>query len=152
MKHSLRADWREAAGGFSLIEVLVALLVLSIGLLGLAGLQARSLKENHQAFLRTQATLDAYQIIDCMRANPNNIASYNIALGAAAPTGTSIAAQDLDLWKTTLDGSQSSTVLQGGQGLPKGDGWVVVAGNQVTVVVQWEEGGKTQQIQVQTEL
>ena len=43
--------------GFSLLEVMVALLVLSIGLLGLAGLQTFSLKFNHQSYERTQATL-----------------------------------------------------------------------------------------------
>lgn len=55
--------------GFSLIEVLVALLVLSIGLLGLAALQTTGLKLNHQSYERTQAVLQAYDIIDRMRAN-----------------------------------------------------------------------------------
>lgn len=131
-------------GGFSLIEVLVALVVLSIGLLGLAGLQAKSLKENHQAYLRTQATMDAYQIIDCMRANPSNKANYVIAVGttpATPSTGASIAEQDLSAWKTSLGD------LPG-----PGDGSVVLAGTTVTVVVQWDESGSQQSIQVQTEL
>ena len=55
--------------GFSLIEVLVALLVLSIGLLGLAALQTTSLQFNTGSYYRTQATLLAYDIIDRMRAN-----------------------------------------------------------------------------------
>lgn len=55
--------------GFSLLEVLVALLVLSIGLLGLAALQTTGIKFNQQSYQRTQATLQAYEIIDRMRVN-----------------------------------------------------------------------------------
>lgn len=58
--------------GFSLIEVLVAMLILAIGLLGLAALQAQGLRFNHDAYVRTQATHLAYDIIDRMRANPDN--------------------------------------------------------------------------------
>lgn len=55
--------------GFSLIEVLVAVLVLAIGLLGLAGLQLTGLKSNHSAYVRSQAALLAYDITERMRAN-----------------------------------------------------------------------------------
>lgn len=60
---------RRANAGVGLVEVLVTVLVLSIGLLGVAGLQATGLRQNHDAFLRTQATVLAYDIIDRMRAN-----------------------------------------------------------------------------------
>ncbi len=55
--------------GFTLLEVLVAMVVLSVGLLGLSGLQTSSLRNNHSAFLRSQATLVSNDIIDRMRAN-----------------------------------------------------------------------------------
>jgi type IV pilus assembly protein PilV len=55
--------------GFTLIEVLIAVLVLGIGLLSLAAMQAASMRNNHQAYLRTQATLLAHEISDRMRAN-----------------------------------------------------------------------------------
>ncbi len=55
--------------GFTLIEVLVAVLVLSIGLLGLAKLQTLGLHANHGADLRTRASLLAYDIADRMRSN-----------------------------------------------------------------------------------
>lgn len=61
--------------GFSLIEVLVALLVLSIGLLGLAALQTTSLQYNTGSYNRTQATFLAYDIIDRMRANNDAVAN-----------------------------------------------------------------------------
>jgi type IV pilus assembly protein PilV len=55
--------------GFTLIEVLIAMLVLSVGLLGLAGIQARSLKNNVSAHNRAQAIQLAYDIADRIRAN-----------------------------------------------------------------------------------
>ncbi|MFP3874774.1 MAG: type IV pilus modification protein PilV [Thiohalophilus sp.] len=56
-------------GGFTLLEVMVALVIFSIGLLGLAGLQSQSLRYNHSAYLKTQASYMAYDILDRMRAN-----------------------------------------------------------------------------------
>ena len=70
--------------GFTLLEVLIAVLVLSIGLLGLAGLQATGLQNNHSAYLRTQATVRAYDIADRMRANPQGLANGNYNNGVAA--------------------------------------------------------------------
>jgi type IV pilus assembly protein PilV len=63
--------------GFTLIEVLVAIVVLSIGLLGLAGLQAISLQNNHSAYLRMQATLAANDMTDRMRANMGAVKAKN---------------------------------------------------------------------------
>jgi type IV pilus assembly protein PilV len=60
---------RAADSGFTLVEVLVALVVLSIGLLGLAALQLSSLQFNTNSLFRTQATVAAYDIIDRMRSN-----------------------------------------------------------------------------------
>ena len=70
--------------GFTLLEVLVALVVLSIGLLGLSGLQTSSLRNNHAAFLRSQATLLKTDIIDRMRANRESATAgaYDIAYNA----------------------------------------------------------------------
>ena len=131
---------RRGSAGFSLIEVLVALLILSVGLLGLAGLQTKSLKDTHQSYLRTQATLDAYQILDCIRANPTNVGNYAIALGAT-PGTTSIADQDLTAWKAALKDMPGP-----------GDGSIVVSGDLVKVTVQWYEDTAKQSIQVQTEI
>jgi type IV pilus assembly protein PilV len=55
--------------GFTLLEVLVALLIFSLGVLGMAGLLAMSVRTNHSAYLRTQATFLAQSIADRMRAN-----------------------------------------------------------------------------------
>ena len=77
--------------GFSLVEVLVALLVLSIGLLGLAALQTTSLKYNTDSYTRTQATIIAYDILDRMRLNPTGVSAgdYDAATSADAASKVS---------------------------------------------------------------
>lgn len=55
--------------GFGLLEVLVAVLVVAIGLLGIAGLQLKSLQYNHNSYVRSQATMLATDIADRIRAN-----------------------------------------------------------------------------------
>ncbi len=79
---------RTSLRGFSLLEVLIALLILSIGLLGLAALQMRGLKYNHDAYVRSQSTILAYDIMDRMRGNSANSADY------ADPVSTSIVCSD----------------------------------------------------------
>lgn len=68
--------------GFTLIEVLVAVSVMSIGLLGLAGLQLTALKSSGSAHHRTIATMLANDITDRARANSSGNYTY---LGGAAP-------------------------------------------------------------------
>lgn len=63
--------------GMTLIEVLIALLVLSIGLLGIAGLQLTGLRENQNAQYGTQAIYLANDMADRMRANPAGVAAAN---------------------------------------------------------------------------
>lgn len=59
----------ERASGFTMIEMLVTVVILSVGLLGLAALQARGQQFNHMAYSRSQATLLAYELGDKMRIN-----------------------------------------------------------------------------------
>lgn len=78
--------------GFTLIEVLIAMLVLAVGLLGLAGFQVFSLRNNQSAYNRSQATQLAYDMADKIRANPaeaNNLASSTYVLTSAAILQTS---------------------------------------------------------------
>ena len=104
-----RRDW-----GFSLVEVLVALLVLAIGLLGLAALQAQGLRFNHDAYVRTQATHLAYDIVDRMRINRADPVAYTA--DPAPPFDCnpleSTVAMDLACWRDGL-----SRALPGGTGV-----------------------------------
>jgi len=76
-----------------MIEVLVAVLILSIGLLGMAALQARALKGNHSSLQRTQAVMLSYYILDAMRADRETATSgtfpYNMSKTCAVPVDMS---------------------------------------------------------------
>ena len=107
--------------GFTLIEVLVTMLILSIGLMGMAGLQAVSLKMNQSAHLSSQATFLAYDIIDRMRANRSAAlkGDYEMTLGCTAPTATGVVQDDLENWLETLCGIEGEQSAPGV--LPQGD-------------------------------
>ncbi len=122
--------------GFSLIEVLIAMLVLAIGLLGMAQMQASGLRSTHGAYLRTQATLLAGDMLDSMRANMTvaRAGGYDVAFGGALAAGTT-AGDDVIAWKANLAAL-----------LPNGDGQITsvapagaTAANpsDVTVAVRW---------------
>ena len=102
--------------GFTLIEVLVAVLVLSIGLLSLAALQGISLRNNHSAYLRTQANNIAYEVIDQMRAETD--------LLAAVPEAV------MDEWE-----GQAAALLPAGE--IELETTATADGTEVTVVVSW---------------
>lgn len=82
---------RKDQAGFTLVEVLVALLVLSFGLLGLAMLQAAGQKFNNDSYMRSQATVLAYDIIDRMRANKAAADAGNYCVTSASPCETTAA-------------------------------------------------------------
>lgn len=129
--------------GFSLIEVLVTMVVISLGLLGFAALQASSLKSNRVAMQRSIATVMANDVFERIRANRANATNYAITLGEdpddAATAGT-VEHTDLTAWRTNLAAR-----------LPQGTGTVAVAQNvtgadtsfDVTVTVQWAEVAET---------
>ncbi len=89
------AQWpkRRLALGFGLLEVLVALVILAVGLLGIAGLLITEVKENGSAYLRQQAVQSAYDILDSMRANQVEAiaGAYNMCnlQGGGCPSGVS---------------------------------------------------------------
>ncbi len=122
--------------GFSLLEVLISVLILSIGLLGLAALHATSLKANHGAYHKSQATFLAYDIVDRLRANqPGAISgAYNITLADVDKNGTSLADIDVNSWLANVNAL-----------LPQGDGSIAcTVTGRCTVVVTWNierEGG-----------
>lgn len=79
--------------GVGLIEVLIAVLVLSVGFLGIAALQARSLSMNNSSMARSMATIGTYSILDAMRADlasaQNGAYNNKKVAGNACPTDTS---------------------------------------------------------------
>ena len=122
--------------GFTLIEVLVAVLVMSIGLLGLASLQATSLRFNNDSSSQTQATYLASDMADRMRANVSKAADYPGKAGSAntncySTAGCSpdeMAANDVQEWNDAL------VTLPGGQGTI-----TALGGGLFRITVMWDE-------------
>lgn len=125
--------------GFTLIEVLIAMLVLAVGLLGLAGLQATNLKNNQSAYNRSQATQLAYDLADRMRTNIAGKARYTAILPSSATakancltttgcTPADMAENDLFEWNSAVSNN-----------LPSGIGALAVTGNMFTIRITWDE-------------
>jgi len=79
---------RKREAGFSLIEVLIAVIILSIGLLGVASLQVTSKRGNFEAMQRAAATMYAEDLVERMRTNPTVLGSYVTGTGKEFPTDT----------------------------------------------------------------
>ncbi len=103
--------------GFTLLEVLIALIVFSLGLIGLAGLLVVSVQTNHSAYLRTQASFLAQSMADRMRANilgvwnGTYVGTYTstttgttstACLQATLCTSAQVAARDVKIWSNQL--------------------------------------------------
>jgi len=140
-------DWslcRPRQGGASLLEVLIALVVLSLGLLGLAGLQVASLKANQDAGVRTQASILAYQIIDSVRANPARIEDYNYNLDFGSdeddePDADGVAGDDLNDWVervASLPGGEGQVCQADDPAIQMNDA-CPADGEYVRVVIRW---------------
>ncbi len=115
--------------GVSLIEVLVAMVVLSIGLLGVGALQTSGLRVGQSSFYRAQAAQFATDMADRMRANLGDARNYGLAITDPAPTGTTVLDRDRADWLTKL------------RTLPGGGGAIAVdlGTNTVTITVQWDD-------------
>lgn len=107
--------------GFTLIEVLIAVVILAGGLLGLAALQATTLRNNQSAYFRSLATQLAYDISDRMRSNRAGVIAGNYNDAAASIdnceantcTPAQMAGYDLALW----NGANGLRQLPGGTGV-----------------------------------
>lgn len=129
----------------TLLEVMVALVILSIGLLGLAALQTTGLQFGHQSEQRTQAVIQANDILDRIRANPagNAAGAYdNVSMGYTAtsyasclePTTACTASQTAEYDISEWNKANASLLAQGRGGL------AVNAATRIrTVTIQWME-------------
>lgn len=147
---------RGGQSGFTMVETLVALVVLAIGLLGIAALLLKSLQSGRTATYRTQAVNLAADLADRIRSNRTAGNAYATLFGdMPAVVGTcdttggcsdaSLAATDLARWKDRLD-----------ELLPDGQGQVAVVApvaagepTNYTVTVRWTEAGEAAQVTFQ---
>lgn len=148
-----RLNGPAASAGFSMIEVLIAILVLGIGLLGFALLQTMNVRFTQSANFRTQATNLAYEMLDQMRINrvlANSYAgNYTATTGACTPaTGANLSAASFrNTWSCRL-----GKALGGGATAS-----VVRNGAEVTVNItwgdeRWDESASARTFSVTTQL
>ena len=131
--------------GFTLIEVLIAVLILSIGLLGLGAMQMKALNSSSSAHLKSVSTFLAYDMADRMRANRDQVLAgqYSASLGVAltAPSPNCISASCSPGQLTAFDVWEWKEDLK--DRLPGGDGAItrLTAGglNRYQIQVQWIE-------------
>ncbi len=158
--------------GFTLLEVLVAIVVFSFGLLGIAGMMTISVKNNHNGYLRSQANFLAENMMDRMRANPEALWEGGNYDGTAT-TGTTncnspcnystLAQYDMEQWARSL-----------ALALPNGTGSISCVNNEsrpitvgtptapsiwsaappyrgvCTVIVNWDESNRDSNAEQQT--
>lgn len=138
--------------GFTLLEAIIGFLILSIGMLGIASLQAMALKAGKTSVYNSVATMKVDEIIESMRANPSVLGAY-VGTGVGADGGCStggatcapgvLALDDLFWWSQNLQAGLPSTVNT--------EITVVAAvapSNMaiVTVDVKWKERSKTSSV------
>lgn len=153
--------------GFSLIEVLVALVILSVGMLGVLTLQVKGLQFSQSARVSTNAILAAGDMADRIRANPTAGESYTVGIdgGTVRPaqqcadlpdeplpedatcTPAELAAFDIWLWKQSLAGDT---------GIPEGKGAIAVvtpvvginATTSYTITLEYQERGEAREYEI----
>ncbi|MHB8744309.1 MAG: type IV pilus modification protein PilV [Sulfuricaulis sp.] len=145
--------------GFTLLEVLIALLIFSLGVLGMAGLLAVSVRTNHSAYLRTQATFLAQSMADRMRANASWALWTDLYNGAwtgpagndatcqGASTGCAygqVATRDIGMWTLQiarfLPNATESINCAGAPSIPTSTYQMLPPyGGQCTITINWNE-------------
>lgn len=145
----MRIKHEKSQHGFSMIEVLISVLVISIGLLGMAGLQTTGIQQSHNSYLKTQASMLAYDMADRMRSNLVGVAAGHydavdngtLDLIADEPecadtnacTASEIAAIDVYQWTSSDAGGSLASSLPSGHGMVSNDGGIF------TITVLWDE-------------
>lgn len=107
--HPMRT--RRHVRGIGLIEVMVSVMVLAVGLLGIAAMQAMALRGGQGSLESTQAVMATNSILEAIRANRTQAASYNMAKTCATPAGGADAASnDRAAWIGALKSTIGSGV------------------------------------------
>ncbi len=150
---------KQSQRGFSMIEIMVSTLVISVSVLGMAGTQITSKRAGFEAIQRTAATSLAMDLIERMRSNPEALSSY-VTTGLGGGTITvepspdcsydstntctiaQLAAHDLWEWEQAIDGATETRMVEGTPvsvgGLFDPTACVSVVGGAVTVSMAWE--------------
>lgn len=122
--------------GAGLIEVLIAVLVMAVGMLGIAAMQATALRNSQSALERSQAVVQSYSIIDAMRANRDiALAGGYVMDSCTPPTAGTLATADQNAWITSLHLALGEDAC----------GEITRNGDIFSITVQWDDSrGGTQ--------
>ena len=131
-------DPRRRMAGVGLIEVLIAVTILAFGLLGIAALQATTLRNSQSAAERSEAAIATNSILERMRANYNEAANGSSDLASMTcnpPTGTNLNTNDQKAWIDSIHASLGATAC----------GQIVGCGDDTCeIIVQWDDSRGTQ--------
>ena len=134
--------------GFNLVEVLIALIIMSIGMLGIAGLYVNSLQAGRTSMFQHHAVTLAGDVADRIRANPTAGATYagdganNSCVSTTATcTADEMAENDIFLW----DAQAAESLPNGAVEITRNAG---VSPPEYTIRVTWEEPGETPAYQI----
>ena len=120
-----------AQRGASLLEVLISVLILGIGMLGIAALQATALRNSQSSLEQSQAVIQTYAILDAMRVNREQAVAYNTPLECDIPgAGGGLAAADVRRWIEELKDALGDTAC---------GGIACVDDTDCTITVQWDD-------------
>ncbi|MPS35991.1 MAG: prepilin-type N-terminal cleavage/methylation domain-containing protein [Stenotrophomonas sp.] len=131
--------------GVSLLEVMISVLILGVGLLGIAAMQALALRGGQGSLESSQAVMQTTSIAEAMRANRLNAGNYAMAMTCTAGSGGSLAQNDLAAWinalKRTIGTAGDSSTC----------GRIEALGNsRFRITVQWDDqragGSSTRQV------
>lgn len=127
---------RRNQAGVTMIELLVSILIFAFGMLGLVGLQNKTLGYSQISLFRSQAAALSDDILDRMRADRANAKAGSWATEMTDVwsdyTGTTVAEKDLRSWKRAVADL-----------LPSGQAQIVNDTNRITITIQWTERGTT---------
>ena len=131
--------------GVSLLEVMISVLILGVGLLGIAAMQALALRGGQGSLESSQAVMQTTSIAEAMRANRLNAGNYAMAMTCTAGSGGSLAQNDQAAWINAL----KSTM--GVAGDTSTCGRIEALGNsRYRITVQWDDqragGSSTRQV------
>lgn len=131
--------------GVSLLEVMISVLILGVGLLGIAAMQALALRGGQGSLESSQAVMQTTSIAEAMRANRLNAGNYAMAMTCTAGSGGSLAQNDLAAWINAL----KRTI--GTAGDTSTCGRIEALGNsRFRITVQWDDqragGSSTRQV------
>ena len=135
--HKQQAHRVRRQRGAGLIEVMIAVLVMGVGLLGIAAMQATALRNSQSSLESSQAVIQTYAILDAMRANRDAAlgGAYNLAaMTCAVPAAGTLAQSDLNQWVTSLKTSLGSSAADSTV-----CGQVNCAAGLCTISVQWDD-------------